>query len=256
MSGFSFREFLELKLCQTLPILKLEEILEAKYDKSITQIPRLIHYFKEYLEFGFYPIFTELKNQQIYSETLMNIIEKVIYEDISSFYSLKTKNLNSFKKILYFIASSSPGGFSINKLAKNLQKDHSTVSDYLEMMRETGLLRYLLNDSQGHSLIKRTEKIYFNNPNLVYAINNAIGKETDIGLIRELFVLSNLEDSGYKSFFSRDGDIKCQDYIFEIGGKSKTKKQIKNVSKSFLIKDNILTGTKDSIPIYLFGFLR
>lgn len=192
----------------------------------------------------------------MYLESLTNIIEKVIYEDISSFYSLKTKNLSTFKKILYFIASSSPGGFSINKLAKNLQKDHTTVSDYLEMMRSTGLLRYLLNNSQGHTLIKRAGKIYFDNTNLLHAINNAIGKETDIGLMRELFVLSNIEDAGYKAFYSENGDLSCEDYVFEIGGKSKTKKQIKQIKNSFLIKDDILHATKDSIPIYLFGFLR
>lgn len=38
--------------------------------------------------------------------------------------------------------------------------------------------------------------------------------------------------------------------------KNKTWQQLKNARKqSFLVKDNILVGSKDEIPLYLFGFL-
>ncbi|WP_156922586.1 hypothetical protein [Lebetimonas sp. JH292] len=43
-------------------------------------------------------------------------------------------------------------------------------------------------------------------------------------------------------------------YVFEIGGKNKTKKQIKNLENAYIIKDNIEIGF-DEIPLWLFGFL-
>ncbi len=44
--------------------------------------------------------------------------------------------------------------------------------------------------------------------------------------------------------------------IFETGGKSKTSKQLKNVSgPSFIVKDGILHGGEKTIPLYRFGFL-
>lgn len=256
MSGFSFREFLEVKTGKSFPVLKLEEIIKGKSNKTISETPKLLKYFNEYLKEGFYPIFTELNNSQTYMEALVSITEKVVYEDISGFYSLKTQNIPVFKKILYFIASSSPGSFSINQLSKSIEKDHTVTSEYLEMLRESGLLRYLLNDRQGHSLIRNAEKIYFNNSNLAYAINNSIGKETNIGMVRELFVLSHLEDAGYKVFYTDDGDMKCEGNTFEIGGKSKTKAQIKDIERSYVVKDNSLISSKDTIPLYLFGFLN
>ncbi|MBT6844035.1 MAG: ATP-binding protein [Candidatus Melainabacteria bacterium] len=255
MSGFSFREYLEIKTETSFPVLSLEDIVSRNYPQEILSTSKLTKHFKDYVQQGYYPIFIELPKYQNYMDSLVNIIEKVIYEDISGFYNLKTTNLDSFKKILYFIANSSPGGFSINQLANSLGKDHTVTADYLEMLRESGLLRYLLNNKQGHSLIRNAEKIYFNNSNLTYAINNSIGKETNIGTIRELFVLSHLGNAGYKVFYAEAGDIQCEDYIFEIGGKSKKSKQIKDLENAYLVKDNCLIASSNSIPLYLFGFL-
>jgi hypothetical protein len=43
-------------------------------------------------------------------------------------------------------------------------------------------------------------------------------------------------------------------YIFEIGGKHKSKKQIQNLKNAYVVKDNIEIGF-DEIPLWLFGFL-
>ncbi|PKP36681.1 MAG: AAA family ATPase, partial [Bacteroidetes bacterium HGW-Bacteroidetes-15] len=44
-------------------------------------------------------------------------------------------------------------------------------------------------------------------------------------------------------------------FIFEIGGKNKTYKQIKNEKNAFIVSDDILTGAYNKIPLWLFGFL-
>jgi len=44
-------------------------------------------------------------------------------------------------------------------------------------------------------------------------------------------------------------------YTFEIGGKGKTNKQIKNIKNSFIISDDIDYGIQNKIPLWLFGFL-
>jgi hypothetical protein len=46
-----------------------------------------------------------------------------------------------------------------------------------------------------------------------------------------------------------------QKFIFEIGGKNKTYKQIANIENSFIAADNIEIGYKNTIPLWLFGFL-
>ncbi len=44
-------------------------------------------------------------------------------------------------------------------------------------------------------------------------------------------------------------------YHFEIGGKGKTHKQIRNLSKAYVVKDDIEVGHENVIPLWLFGFL-
>lgn len=38
-----------------------------------------------------------------YSNSLRGIVDKIIYQDVSSFYSLNTSNLDTLKKIVYFL---------------------------------------------------------------------------------------------------------------------------------------------------------
>ena len=72
-----------------------------------------------------------------------------------------------------------------------------------------------------------------------------------------LYFINSLKAAGlYPNYNKLIGDFKVKDYFFEIGGKSKTRKQIKNdLKNSFLVKDDILMADNISIPLYLFGFL-
>lgn len=45
------------------------------------------------------------------------------------------------------------------------------------------------------------------------------------------------------------------EYIFEIGGKDKTDKQIKGIERAFIASDGITHGFQNKIPLWLFGFL-
>jgi len=42
---------------------------------------------------------------------------------------------------------------------------------------------------------------------------------------------------------------------FEMGGKSKNQKQIKDIEKGFVVKDNIEFGYSNIIPLWQFGML-
>ena len=44
-------------------------------------------------------------------------------------------------------------------------------------------------------------------------------------------------------------------YTFEVGGRGKTKKQIKNIDDSFIVSADIEIGTGTKIPLWLFGFI-
>ena len=257
MYGFSFREYLEISEKTHFPILSLDEL--CKYNSVIlhdlAKTPKILGHLKQYFKEGYYPTFLEIGNHLTYIESLRGIIDKIIYQDVSSFYSLNTSNLDTLKKIIYFFATSEPGSVNINRLANSLKKDFTTIAEYVQILRDTGLLRFLLQDKQGHALVRNAEKIYLDNTNLLYALNSGLGKDPLLGLSRELFVIGNLQNANYHLFYSPKGDIECDDKIFEIGGKSKNFSQLKDIKNGFLVKDNILLGEPKTIPLYLFGFL-
>ncbi len=54
----------------------------------------------------------------------------------------------------------------------------------------------------------------------------------------------------------KDGDFLLErTYLFEVGGKGKNYSQIADKPNSYIISDNIETGTGNRIPIWLLGFL-
>lgn len=256
MYGFSFREFLEIKEQKHYPVLTLDEICQNSntYAKKLAKTPKLLGYLKEYLKEGYYPTFLKMGNYEAYSSSLRGITDKIIYQDVSSFYSLNTSNLDTLKKIIYFFATSQPGSVNINRLAGSLKKDYTTIADYVQILRDTGLLRFLIQNKNGHALVRDAEKIYLDNPNLLYALNDELGKEPLIGTLRELFVISSLQNANNYVYYSQAGDIECDNIIFEIGGKNKDSTQLKG-KKGLLIKDDLLVGDPKTIPLYLFGFL-
>ena len=76
-----------------------------------------------------------------------------------------------------------------------------------------------------------------------------------IGTIRESF-FANIFVDIFDISYSKIGDFIIDDrYIFEIGGKNKSFKQIKDLPNSFVVADDIEVGFGNKIPLWLFGFL-
>jgi hypothetical protein len=76
------------------------------------------------------------------------------------------------------------------------------------------------------------------------------------GTERELFFIQSLQDAGIELFYSSEGDFQTMKVVFEIGGKNKTRRQLKEVKKpSYLVKDDILTPLKGEIPLFMSGFI-
>jgi predicted AAA+ superfamily ATPase len=256
LNGMSFREYLLFNCDLDLPVLSLEQIADPSNPEclKIASIEKIRGHFKSYMDYGYYPFSSE--DKETYHQRLMNIIDKIIYEDIATYYNLKTANLVNFKKILAYLATIPPGEININSISKHIGVDNKTIGSYLLILTETGLTRLIPSSGKGGTLLKSTEKVFLENTNIHEAIVRDIGVEKSIGTARELFFIEMLQNSGNKVFCSKVGDYEVNKQYFEIGGKSKSRSQIKgHLDNSYLIKDDILIGEKGTIPLYLFGFL-
>lgn len=256
MKGMSFREYLKFNDIANVNAVTLDQIINnrSEIESSLAKIKKIKGHFKEYMGCGYYPFY--LEDIDTYKQKILRVIDKTIFEDIANFYNLKTANLTHFKRILSYLATIPPGELSINSIAGHIGLDNKTIQNYLHILYETGLIELLAVNKAGSSLLKKTEKIYLDNPDLYAAIIEEIGYEAKLGTIRESFFVRMLKNAGYNIYYSQVGDFEACGNFFEIGGKRKTKKQIrKNLDHSYLVKDDILYGNKYEIPLYLFGFL-
>jgi hypothetical protein len=110
----------------------------------------------------------------------------------------------------------------------------------------------LSSHARGEEIIKKPEKIYLDNPNIF----QALCQSSDIGTVRESFFASSLQNAEYETQVSKKGDfIVDKRYTFEVGGKGKGYKQIKDMKNAYIASDMIEVGFGNKIPLWLFGFL-
>jgi len=84
---------------------------------------------------------------------------------------------------------------------------------------------------------------------------NILCSDYNNGSLRESFFVSQIKVN-YTIKYSNIGDFQVDNSaIFEIGGKNKSFKQIKDVKNSYVVADNIEIGFGNKIPLWLFGFL-
>lgn len=254
--GFSFREYLEFYHKFSLPVLSFHEVIHDHL--KITQeikIPQILKHFKDYLKLGYYPFFDRFPKERLKFQALENAVHMTIYEDIGTLHSLKTPSLFIIEQLLKFIINSSPGEINASKLAKNLKKDFDSISTYLKYLEQAGLIRFIYPGNSGQAYLRNPIKMFPENTNLIHASFVPITQDDAIGKIRETFVVNQIQNSLIPIYYSNKGDFKIENYIVEIGGKNKNNKQIKDEKNAFILADNILTGTKNTIPLYLLGLL-
>jgi len=255
MPGMSFREYLSFSLTKELETIEFKTLIDnpSKYS-DIGLIEKLKGHFQDYLQKGYYPFVFE--DEETYCERMLRMINKVIYEDISNYYNLKTQNLHLFKKILSFLASIPPGEINTNNIAKNLGVAHQTITNFLTILENVGLIQLVYPFDGGNQLLRNPQKIFLHNTNLLYVLEKTIGEPVNKGSLRELYFIQALRDADINVFYSKQADYRTEDLLFEIGGKNKTRRQLVDSElHRLLIKDDILIPSKDVIPLCYLGFL-
>ena len=251
VSVLSFREFLELRLNDRFDSFDLEYILNNHEKIAFDVISRIrpLKYFEEYIKFGAYPFFLE-SSQDTYMLKLLEVINKTIENELLYLFNIDIKNIHNLKKLLVVLCENPPGSFNITALSREIGINVRTLYNYIEALHKGKLIHLLYYNKKGNAILQKPDKILLDNPNLF----NVLCQNKNIGSIRESFFVSQL--NGYELRYSKFGDyIVNNKYTFEIGGRRKTKKQIKGIENSYLVVDEEETGSDNRIPLWLFGFL-
>ena len=254
LKGLSFREYLILQTGHQWELYPLRELLQkhVQIAQKISSGMPVIKHFRDYLKHGYYPFY--LEGLVPYSGKLENIIEKIIYEDIPAVFDVKPSSLHLLKKIIYLVATSQPFAPNIEKISSQLSVSKEYVYHYLECLERARLFSFLRPFARGLKLMRKPEKIYLDNSNLIHAIVGKHGFRSETGAVRETFFLNQVS-ARHPVFWTTPGDFLADSCTFEIGGKAKTGKQIQAAKNAWVVADDIEIGAKNKIPLWLFGFL-
>ncbi len=246
MPGLSFREYLNISQNLNLPPYTLDEILSGKVQFPYPEF-KPIMYFKEYLVHGYYPFFKDDE----YLLRLRGVLKQIVEVDIPMFAKMQITSGNKLKKLLYVIAQSSPFKPNNAKLERDLQLNRNSLPEYFEYLEKAGLINLLREKTSGIKILEKVEKVYLNNPNIAFALSEMI---PDIGNIRETIFFSLMRVK-HMVASSTASDFEIDNYTFEVGGKNKKHKQIKDIPNSYIVKDDIEYAHLNTIPLWMFGFV-
>lgn len=251
MRGLSFREYLEYEgVCNVKPI-TLKSLLNNHVETAmqICADIKVLAAFKKYLETGYYPFYKSVS--QGYYQRLLSVANQVIEVDYPNIDDVTISTIRKTKKMLMLLAESVPQQPKMSELYRELETDRNQGLKMLYALQRGGLLQLLGDYAKSTDCMSRPEKIYVNNPTLMYALTPCV----DIGTLRETFFFNQLSQ-GHEVRYPKAGDfIVDRKYLFEVGGKGKTFNQIKDIPDSYLAIDNVEVGHMNRIPLWMFGML-
>ena len=239
----SFREYLRLFHNISTKTYSLEDILQHK-----VELPELKHplpLFSDYLKKGYYPFALE----EDFELRLGQVINQTLENDIPMYANMNVATGRKLKHLLAIISKSAPFKPNMTKIADMLSASRNNISDYCLYIEEAGMIAQLRDDTGGIRGLGKVDKVYLDNTNLIY---NLADGTSNIGNIRETFFLNQMRVK-HDVFASSVADFLVDDKTFEVGGKKKGQKQIKEIENRYIVKDDIENGYLNIIPLWQFG---
>lgn len=251
LQGLSFREYLAISKVKEVSPMGLTQLFEEHQSVAMDisrDIP-VAKYFEEYLRNGYYPFFKEAGSD--YMSRLNETAVLVMETDMPAVESISYTTIQKTKQLLMLIAGNVPLVPNISKLSAQLETTRDSCLKMLYTLDKAGLLLLLTRNIKDYKHLVSPEKIFLGNTNLMYALGSRINE----GTLRETFFLNQLS-LNHDVYAPSQGDFLVDNkYLFEVGGKNKTFEQIKDIQDSFLAVDDTEVGSRNRIPLWMFGLL-
>lgn len=252
MAGLSFREYLRFYKGIELPSYSLDEIL-AESDficDSVCKVCTPLPLFNEYLRVGYYPFYDG--NEVEYYSRIENVISFIIDQEMTLFCGVEPAYTRKLKAMLLYLSENLLYEVNIAKLASYLEINKTTVLSYLSFMDRAELVKLLYTDNKSVTKMQKPDKICIHNTNMLCAL----GTQTNIGTLRECFVVNQLSNNHVVEYGKSNGDFKVDGkIIFEVGGRDKSFEQIANIKDSYILADSMEHPIGKKLPLWIIGLL-
>ena len=253
MQGLSFREYLHFYHQIEIRPYTLDEIL-FQPDNLCAEVNgkcRPLAYFDDYLKVGYYPFW--LEGNEDYYTRIENVVNMILEIELPQQCGMDVANVRKLKTLLTILSSEVPLMVDMTKLSALSEMSRTTLLAYLQYLHRAKLIHLLYSDLDSLKKLQKPDKIYMENPNLLYALSlNEVNK----GTVREVFMVNQLAYQHRVEYCTRSADYTIdRKYVIETGGKSKDGKQIAGEQMAFIAADNMEYAVGNKIPLWAFGFL-
>ncbi|MFV8342176.1 ATP-binding protein [Flavobacterium sp. XS2P39] len=252
LQGLSFREYISLETGIHFERLTLENILENHLAEATLINARIkpFQYFEAYLKNGYYPFYKE--QPELYWQRLEEVINMMLEIELPLLRGVDLGYIHKIKQLLAIISESVPFIPNVSNLSAKMGINRATLMNYLHYLEEIGLTINLYKEARGSSKLQKPAKIYLENTNLMFVLASS---KFNVGNVRETFFSNQLGYHNNLKYHEATDFLVNEKYAFEIGGKDKSGKQIKNLENAFIATDDIEYGFQNKIPLWMFGFL-
>ena len=137
----------------------------------------------------------------------------------------------------------------VTKIARMIEASRNNIYDYCYFMEQAGFIMQLRDTGDGIGQLGKVDKVYIDNTNLIFALAE---ENPDTGNIRETFFFNQMRVKN-NVYCSEKGDFNINNITFEVGGKSKSREQIKDLKNAYIVKDNIEYSHLNVLPLWAFG---
>jgi hypothetical protein len=244
----------------------------VQYEKKVKEIlTNTLEYdindWNIYFKYGGFPTLFYINHLQEQRIRLMDIISKIVHNDMANIKNFTTENQTNVNRVISFLALQRSHDVSYDKLAKHIKTSKSNIKNILDILEKTHLIFHLEAYGTSSKRIKKAWKYYFATSSLKHSLtktlgNNSIQLEEYEGVLLENMVASILRNLSQNpnrlSYLYYDANKKNVDFLLqqefqkpipiEVGRGNKDKKQINlamnNYDSSYGI---IISNTKDSI---------
>lgn len=214
--------------------------------------------FAAFIASGDLPFSIGMEEKTVY-ERIFSMVERIIEKDVFVVQSFNTETRAIIKRILYFLASQSPGGTSDTKLAKHLETSSRQIRNILDVLEKTHLIFSVKPYGGASRIVRKPWKYYFLSPSTNAALRFKLGlydktNREMLGALVENMAASYLvrmkETINMPTGIFYDADDGGADFIIkdakenvipiEVGYGKKGKKQIENAIKKYKSKYGII----------------
>ncbi len=251
LQGLSFREFVRLETGKEFNVYNIEQVVKSHFEiaTEITSKVKILPLFEKYVRNGYYPFYREEGDG--YWDRLQFVVRTIVENDIPSVDKIEFESLYKAERFLSILSEMVPFTLNIASLTSTLGLSRNSLLKIFDLLDRAKLIRLMYTCKVGMKQLAKPEKILFDNSNLLFALTSNV----DSGTVRECFFCNQVGQL-YNTVIPKTGDCLVNDkYLFEIGGKKKSFKQVKEIPDSYVAADDIEVGMGNRIPLWLFGFM-